>query len=52
MDELIEFLLEEIPKAFNSEEYEKEKAEIINAIKPIKKKSLKMKERAKELGFM
>ena len=52
MDELIEFLLEEIPKAFNSEEYEKEKAEIIKRYQTNKEEVVKkMKERAKELGF-
>ncbi|HHW66410.1 MAG TPA: AAA family ATPase [Epulopiscium sp.] len=52
MDELIEFLLEEIPKAFNSEEYEKEKAEIIKRYQTNKDEIVKkMKERAKELGF-
>lgn len=52
MDELIEFLLVDIPKAFSAEDYEKEKSEIIKNYQTNKDNLMKkMKDRAKELGF-
>lgn len=52
MDELVEFLLAEIPKAFSTEDYEKEKSEIIRNYQ-INRDDLiqKMKDKAQELGF-
>lgn len=52
MNELIEYLLADIPKAFSSEEYEKEKAEIIKDYQTKRDELINnMKERARELGF-
>lgn len=52
LDELIEFLLVEIPKAFSAEDYEKEKTEIIRNYQIGRDDLVKnMKDRAQELGF-
>lgn len=52
MNELIEYLLADIPKAFSSEEYEKEKNEIIKDYQTKRDELINnMKDKAKELGF-
>ncbi|NLK21869.1 MAG: AAA family ATPase [Epulopiscium sp.] len=52
MNELIEYLLVDIPKAFSSEEYENEKTEIIKSYQSKRDELIKnMKDKAEELGF-
>ncbi|HOQ16913.1 MAG TPA: ATP-binding protein [Defluviitaleaceae bacterium] len=52
MNELIEYLLADIPKAFSSEEYEKEKSEIIKDYQNKRDDLLnQLKEKAQKLGF-
>ncbi|NLM48397.1 MAG: AAA family ATPase, partial [Epulopiscium sp.] len=52
MNELIEYLIADIPKAFSSEEYEKEKSEIIKDYQNKRDDLLnQLKEKAQKLGF-
>jgi lon-related putative ATP-dependent protease len=53
MDKIIDELQEEIPRAFEGEEYDKERKEIINQYQPKSNKIMKeFEESAKERGFM
>ncbi|MGM0498879.1 MAG: Lon protease family protein [Bacillota bacterium] len=53
MDKIIEELQEEIPRAFEGEEYEKEKKEILNEYQPKSNKLMKeFESSAKERGFL
>ena len=53
MDKIIEELQEEIPRAFEGEEYEKERKEILNEYQPKSNKLMKeFESSAKERGFL
>ncbi len=53
MEKIIDELKEEIPRAFEGEEYDKERKEIINQYQPKSNKIMKeFEESAKERGFM
>ena len=53
MEKIIEELKDEIPRAFEGEEYDKERKEIINEYQPRSNKIMKkFEESAKERGFM